>query len=186
MSQLSVKISLLNCVFILAWECSLNDMITEKLEELQTEAGRKWWRCKKCGFERAGRWDVARHVEQRHCSISISCKLCDAVFSRRDKLKSHLKNKHEVIWDSIFVLDVDNEIYSRMVSSRNDMNELVWSCTECSYCSKKKSNIFRHIESSHLSCSYCCPVCGHDARSRFNLKQHMTSKHRSWSAVGIS
>ena len=72
-------------------------MITEKLEELQTGEGRKWWRCRKCGFERAGRWDVARHVEQKHCSISIACKLCDAVFSRRDKLKSHMKKKHDVI-----------------------------------------------------------------------------------------
>ena len=85
-----------------------------------------------------------------------------------------------------FLLDVDNEIYSKMVSSRNDLSELLWNCTECSYTSKKKTNTFRHIEATHMSCSYSCPVCGHDARSRFNLKQHISLKHRSAPAMTMS
>ena len=163
----------------------MNVLISDKLEERLTEAGRKGWRCRTCGFERSGRWDVARHIEQKHLELSMSCNFCDAVFSRRDKLKSNMKNKHEVYW-AVFLLDVDNEIYSRMMSGRNDLNELIWSCTECSYNSKKKSNTFRHIEANHMSCSYSCPVCGHDARSRFNLKQHMSMKHRTAGVVQMS
>ena len=59
--------------------------------------GRKGWQCAECGFERNKRYDVARHVEQKHLNLVIPCDYCTATFTRRDKLRAHLKNKHDII-----------------------------------------------------------------------------------------
>jgi hypothetical protein len=40
---------------------------------------------------------VQRHVEARHMGLVLSCQICAQSFSRRDKYKTHLKNKHGVL-----------------------------------------------------------------------------------------
>lgn len=73
-----------------------NAMIDAKLEERRDEGGRKMWYCLDCEFGRASKWDVSRHVEQKHLGMSIQCSLCPATYTRRDKLKAHLKSKHGI------------------------------------------------------------------------------------------
>jgi len=73
--------------------------------------------------------------------------------------------------------DVDKEVYSKMRPGRNELDEHVWECTECSYSHKKKTNTFRHVESKHVSCVYLCPLCGQSNTCRNSLKQHMNLKH---------
>jgi hypothetical protein len=71
-------------------------MIGAKLEERRDEDGRKIWHCVDCGFGRASKWDVSRHVEQKHLGLSMNCTFCAASYTRRDKLKAHLKSKHGI------------------------------------------------------------------------------------------
>jgi hypothetical protein len=71
-------------------------LIEAKIEERRDEEGRKKWFCVECGFWRASKWDVKRHVEQKHLGLTVQCTYCPAVYTRRDKLKAHLKNVHSV------------------------------------------------------------------------------------------
>ena len=76
-----------------------------------------------------------------------------------------------------------------MESVRNEYNELVWTCTLCSYSHKKKTNTFRHVEAKHVSCSYFCQICGAPQNCRNSLKQHMLLKHNQtltfWNTYNI-
>jgi len=73
-----------------------NELVALKLRERRDSGGRKNWFCTDCGFSRTGKWDVSRHIEQKHMGLSIQCTFCPATYTRRDKLKSHLKHKHGV------------------------------------------------------------------------------------------
>jgi len=73
-----------------------NDLVASKLQEKRDEFGKKSWSCIDCGFTRSGKWDVSRHIEQKHMGLSIQCTFCPATYTRRDKLKAHLKHKHGV------------------------------------------------------------------------------------------
>ena len=74
----------------------VNDLVNTKLREGRGIGGKKMWSCAECGFERKERHDVARHIEQ-HLNLSIPCSICRAIFTRRDKLKSHMKHKHSTL-----------------------------------------------------------------------------------------
>jgi hypothetical protein len=74
---------------------ALTERVNEKLKEAQTTAGLRLWVCLECGFSRPDKWHVSRHVEQRHIGLRVRCDICYATFTRRDKLRAHVKNKHE-------------------------------------------------------------------------------------------
>ena len=76
-----------------------------------------------------------------------------------------------------FILDVDKEVLSKMRPGRNEFDEHIWECTECSYSHKKKTNTFRHVEAKHVSCAFLCPLCGQSNNCRNSLKQHLNLKH---------
>jgi len=69
-------------------------MVSQKMAEHKDECGYKAWQCLDCQFSRKSKWDVQRHVEQKHMGLSISCPHCTATYTRRDKLKCHIKYKH--------------------------------------------------------------------------------------------
>ena len=77
----------------------MDALIEPRLEERREEDGRKAWHCLDCGFCRASKSDVSRHIEQKHIDFSIQCSICPASYTRRDKLKAHMKSKHGMfIW----------------------------------------------------------------------------------------
>ena len=52
------------------------------------------------------------------------------------------------------------------------------SCTLCSYTSKHKDHVRRHIQSRHLqSFDYLCPICGQAFATSNNRQRHIKSKH---------
>lgn len=71
----------------------VDSKVDEKLIEDKGHMGQKLWVCRDCGFSRQAKWDVKRHIEQKHLEMLLHCQVCSAVFRRRDKYKSHLK-KH--------------------------------------------------------------------------------------------
>ncbi len=78
------------CVF-----AALTARVMAKLKEAVTVAGLRLWVCLECGFSRPDKWHVSRHVEQKHMGLRVRCGLCYATFTRRDKLRAHVKAKHE-------------------------------------------------------------------------------------------
>jgi len=77
-------------------DADFDSLIEARLEERREDDGRKKWFCLECGFGRVSKWDVSRHIEQKHLGFSIQCTLCPASYTRRDKLKAHLKSKHGI------------------------------------------------------------------------------------------
>jgi len=69
--------------------------VASKLVEEKNAMGMKLWVCTDCGFSRHGKWDVRRHIEQKHLELFIQCQLCIATFTRRDKYRAHLKKHSE-------------------------------------------------------------------------------------------
>jgi hypothetical protein len=74
---------------------ALTERVMAKLKEAVTTAGLRLWVCLECGFSRPDKWHVSRHVEQKHLGLRVRCGHCYATFTRRDKLRAHVKNKHE-------------------------------------------------------------------------------------------
>ena len=164
----------------------MDALIEPRLEERREEDGRKAWHCLDCGFCRASKSDVSRHIEQKHIDFSIQCSICPASYTRRDKLKAHMKSKHGMfIWtfsnknqsNSQICADIDMEVLSKMRSVRGEMGELIWLCCECDYSHIKKTNTFRHVEAKHVVCEYLCPICNQPNSCRNALKQHMIRLH---------
>ena len=70
--------------------------VTNNLIEETDEEGRKAWKCGVCEWSRKSKFDVGRHIEQ-HMSLELPCPICQSIYTRRDKLKAHLKKIHGVI-----------------------------------------------------------------------------------------
>ena len=70
---------------------------------------------------------------------------------------------------------------TNLMSRINSENGVVWSCNECFYQSKKKSNVTEHIESKHLVMeSVTCQICFKQLPNRKSLRNHMYSAHREF------
>ena len=50
-------------------------------------------------------------------------------------------------------------------------------CTACSYSTRKKTDLHRHIEASHLETEYPCPHCSHVLKTEITRKRHIKAKH---------
>ena len=73
----------------------------------------------------------------------------------------------------VLILGIDTEINSKMFKEAG-----LWQCSECSYQSNKKSNVYEHVESKHvMHGGYVCPVCEKVCRSKNALRSHHHSNH---------
>ena len=55
-----------------------------------------------------------------------------------------------------------------------------WHCSMCQKGSTSKTDIFRHVESTHIDNhpGYECDLCGEIVKSRNALRQHRSNKHK--------
>jgi len=72
----------------------VDEIVIQYLIESRDQEGKKHWSCSICEYSRKDRFNVTRHIEQKHLNLSIPCDHCDIKFTRRDKLKAHLKHVH--------------------------------------------------------------------------------------------
>lgn len=55
----------------------------------------------------------------------------------------------------------------------------VWSCIECGYQSKYKTNVLEHVESKHVeSGGALCSICNAVCVNRKGLRNHVYKYHR--------
>ena len=83
-------------------------------------------------------------------SNSIQCSQCDAVFTERYSMLSHLRYKHEGV---------------------------KYPCSQCNYKATTTSSLKRHVESVHTGTKYPCDHCEYRATSKPNLKSHVQKIH---------
>lgn len=141
--------------------------------------GMKLWVCSDCGFSRHGKWDVRRHIEQKHLEIFIQCQLCIATFTRRDKYRAHLKKHSEQPWtcNINFTGALGSLINSMMFQSMTNNGEKLWCCSYCDFKTKKSTNIKDHIEAKHVSSRIQCNLCSADFTTSSYLKKHIKKAH---------
>ena len=66
--------------------------------------------------------------------------------------------------------DVDSVILSKMHKEGSN-----WKCTDCSYGSYKKNNVYEHVESRHVTHpGYYCEYCNKILKTKAFLKRHMS------------
>ena len=72
-------------------------------------------------------------------------------------------------------LDLDMAIHSKMRKTE----EGFWQCCDCLKTSKVKTNIYEHIEASHVeSPGYSCDICSKFCRTRNALRNHRNLRHK--------
>ena len=72
-------------------------------------------------------------------------------------------------------LDLDMAIHSKMRKTE----EGFWQCCDCLKTSKVKTNIYEHIEASHVeSPGYSCDICSKFCRTRNALRNHRSLRHK--------
>ena len=79
------------------------------------------------------------------------CDVCDAEFFSRLKLKKHLALAHEIITEN--------------------------KCSQCSFTSKKKVTLSRHIVEHHNTEKLICTFCGSELGSKASLYSHVIHVH---------
>ena len=68
-------------------------------------------------------------------------------------------------------------ILSKMIKLKEESGTL-WTCTDCSYSSKNKSNVYEHVESRHVgSYGYHCQLCDKSCPSRNAFRIHNIRYH---------
>jgi len=71
--------------------------------------------------------------------------------------------------------DLDMAIHSKMRKTE----EGFWQCCDCLKTSKVKTNIYEHIEASHVeSPGYSCDICSKFCRTRNALRNHRNLRHK--------
>ena len=51
-------------------------------------------------------------------------------------------------------------------------------CRECGHSSLSRRDLYRHIESKHVSLVYACKFCGVSIRTTRGLQRHINREHR--------
>ena len=54
-----------------------------------------------------------------------------------------------------------------------------WACTECDYRSNRSTNVYKHVESRHVTGQdYICQYCGKVLRNLNSYDNHIYKEHR--------
>ena len=85
--------------------------------------------CDQCDFKSTAKYNVKRHVANKHRKIRFPCDKCDKAYTDKGGLRKHVANTH------------DKESLPK--------EGLIHHCVQCDYTSSNKGNLKRHQESVH-------------------------------------
>jgi len=75
-------------------------------------------------------------------------------------------------------LDLDSTILSKMEEYLNcEESVKMWRCIECGHSSRRKNNIFQHVERKHMDLVINCQLCPSQLSSRYEYNAHVLRKH---------
>jgi len=73
--------------------------------------------------------------------------------------------------------DFTDEVSSKMSIILDEDNKRVWSCNECYYRKKSRTDVKRHIECKHLNLAFNCQYCFKIMSSSNALRNHIKNFH---------
>ena len=74
-------------------------------------------------------------------------------------------------------IDFTDEVSSKMSIILDEDNKRVWSCNECYYRKKSRTDVKRHIECKHLNLAFNCQYCFKIMSSSNALRNHIKNFH---------
>jgi len=75
-------------------------------------------------------------------------------------------------------IDLDSTILTKMEEYLNPAENMkMWRCVECGHESRRKNNIFQHVERKHMDLVINCQYCPSQLSSRYELNAHVLRKH---------
>ena len=103
------------------------------------------------------------HVNNVLGMTNFKCKNCIKVFKRLSHLIRHKKYVHGS-YRSYLILDEYPDIHYH-------------DCDHCSFKSRYKSNLLKHIETIHKDIKFPCSACEFISNRQDNLKRHISTIH---------
>ena len=74
------------------------------------------------------------------------------------------------------VIGFNDEVKAQIECFMQKIESGIWACTQCDYSGNKKQ-VYRHVDSIHISTTYICNICGQDSPTQNALAVHMKRKH---------
>ena len=75
--------------------------------------------------------------------------------------------------------ELDAQINDLMRKSTNEFGLTLWECVACGKPGNHKSDMSRHIESTHIEHpGVCCHLCGKLSKTRNALRAHIATVHK--------
>ena len=151
--------------------------------------------CYKCDKQFLEKYQLKIHSNEG-CTINYSCKLCKFKTTKEEYLKEHEQSKHETIkhCDMCNYKATSPKLLAEHITSRHRGSNIevemeikgkmlregiIWYCTECSYKSKSKYNVYCHIESHHvIHGGHLCHLCSSVAKTKQSLNHHFNKYHK--------
>ena len=72
----------------------------------------------------------------------------------------------------------ENEEADTLIRSKMFKTDGVWHCSECAF-TAPVNNLYKHVESTHVTVSFKCNICFKPCKSRDSLFAHRYRYHRS-------
>ena len=98
-----------------------------------------------------------------------------SVGSTRSALNKHMRTVHDPNKKTKTFVDSQNEARRKM----RHLGGSDWACTECDYRSNRSTNVYKQMESRHVTGQdYICQYCGKVLRNLNSYDNHIYKEHR--------
>ena len=178
----------------------ITHVILDLIESKMIKLGGSQWQCTMC-MQVMKKTNLVLHIESKHLGGTggFSCGVCGKYCSTRKALSIH-KSRYQHhdspdYWFSSFVsssihlyiklpsviqlgcMDKDNEDADALIRSKMLKTDGVWHCAVCAY-QAPVNNLYKHVETTHVSVSFKCNICFKPCKSRDSLFAHRYRNHR--------
>ena len=149
------------------------------------ERCRAEYRCKLCHYTSSRKILLNLHVKRQHRNSStdkdFECEVCGSLFKLETSLHNHMKQKHQEQKSQYICNYCDQTFLFKSDLARHEVthaNVKPFSCMDCSFVCKRKSELSRHRRIVHEDTPYMsCSLCGYQTRSADHLKRHTHTQH---------
>ena len=128
------------------------------------------------GFKTSAKSDVQKNNNSTDNNLEFFCNFCDYKAKRKERLKVHLRNKHNEFQCKLcdFKANKKDALNTHL---RNNHDELPVACHLCEYKSVNQTIMNKHILKIHGEFTNPCHICDFKTHQVTKLDEHLLQKH---------